>query len=86
MQAHTELASSFRWAERINWHEAVGNHFSLALDEDGRRFLMYPNGSHFALIRASDLLLLDAGRAATSSTPYPIAVLRSLRLAPLALS
>lgn len=59
-QARIELAASFRWAARMDWHEAVGNHFSLALDEGGRRFLMNPNGSHFALVRASDLLLLDA--------------------------
>jgi ribulose-5-phosphate 4-epimerase/fuculose-1-phosphate aldolase len=55
-----ELAAAFRWAARMNWHEAVANHFSLAVDEGGRRFLMNPGGSHFALIRASDLLLLDA--------------------------
>ena len=28
-----ELAAAFRWAARMNWHEAVGNHFSLALGE-----------------------------------------------------
>lgn len=63
--ARLELAAAFRWAARMNWHEAVGNHFSLALDEGGRRFLMNPNGSHFALLRASDLLLLDADDPAT---------------------
>lgn len=64
-RARVELAAAFRWAARMDWHEAVGNHFSLALDEGGTRFLMNPNGSHFALIRASNLLLLDAGDPST---------------------
>jgi ribulose-5-phosphate 4-epimerase/fuculose-1-phosphate aldolase len=68
-QARVELAAAFRWAARMNWHEAVGNHFSLAVDEGGRRFLMNPNGSHFALVRASDLLALDADDFAAMESP-----------------
>ena len=34
-----DLAASFRWAERINLHEGVANHFSLAVNEDGTEFL-----------------------------------------------
>ncbi|RFU14049.1 hypothetical protein DZD18_03825 [Rhodobacteraceae bacterium W635] len=55
-----DLAAAFRWAARLNLHEAVANHFSLAVNEAGTRFLMNPNQMHFARIRASDLLLLDA--------------------------
>lgn len=55
-----ELACAFRWAARLGLHEAVANHFSLAVDDTGYRFLMNPNQRHFSLIRASDLLLLDA--------------------------
>jgi ribulose-5-phosphate 4-epimerase/fuculose-1-phosphate aldolase len=55
-----DLAAAFRLAARFNWHESVGNHFSVAVSEDGRRFLMNPKWRHFASIRASDLLLLDA--------------------------
>lgn len=55
-----DLAAAFRWAARYNWHEAVANHFSLAVNDDGTQFLMNPNGKHFSRIRASDLLLLDA--------------------------
>jgi len=54
-----DLAAAFRWTARLNLHEAVANHFSLAVDEGGRRFLMNPDQRHFSLIRASDLLLLD---------------------------
>jgi ribulose-5-phosphate 4-epimerase/fuculose-1-phosphate aldolase len=56
-----DLAAAFRLAARFDWHESVGNHFSVAVSEDGRRFLMNPKWRHFAAIRASDLLLLDAG-------------------------
>jgi ribulose-5-phosphate 4-epimerase/fuculose-1-phosphate aldolase len=55
-----DLAAAFRLAVEFNWHEAVGNHFSACVSEDGRRFLLNPRWKHFATIRASDLLLLDA--------------------------
>ena len=55
-----DLAAAFRLTARFGWHESVGNHFSVAVSADGRRFLMNPKWRHFASIRASDLLLLDA--------------------------
>lgn len=55
-----DLAAAFRWAARLDLHEGVANHFSLALDESGKHFLINPNQRHFSLIKASDLLLLDA--------------------------
>ena len=55
-----DLAAAFRWTERLNLHEAVANHFSLAINKEGTRFLMNPNQMHFRRIKASDLLLLDA--------------------------
>ena len=59
-QERIELAAAFRWAARMDLHEAVANHFSLAVNEDGTQFLMNPNQMHFSRIRASDLLLIDA--------------------------
>lgn len=59
-QDRVDLAATFRWTERLNMHEAVANHFSLAVNDDGTQFLMNPNQVHFSRIRASDLLLLDA--------------------------
>lgn len=59
-QDRVDLAAAFRWAARLNLHEAVANHFSLAVNDDGTQFLMNPNQVHFSRIRASDLLLLDA--------------------------
>ena len=60
-----DLACAFRWTERLGMHEAVANHFSLAVDGDGSRFLINPNQRHFSRIRASDLLLLDANDASS---------------------
>ena len=56
----TDLAAALRWTARLDLHEGVANHFSLAVNDDGSRFLMNPNQVHFSRIRASDLLLLDA--------------------------
>ena len=55
-----DLAAAFRLAVHFNWHESVGNHFSAAVSPDGSKFLMNPKWQHFATIKASDLLLLDA--------------------------
>ncbi|WP_170368946.1 class II aldolase and adducin N-terminal domain-containing protein [Ruegeria arenilitoris] len=68
-QERVDIAAAFRWTERLNMHEAVANHFSLAVNEDGTQFLMNPNQMHFARIRASDLLLLDANDPDTMSKP-----------------
>ena len=59
-QERIDLAAAFRWTARLNMHEAVANHFSLAINADGSRFLINPNQTHFARIRASDLLELNA--------------------------
>lgn len=64
-----DLAAAFRLAARFDWHESVGNHFSVALSDDGRRFLMNPKWRHFASIRASDLLALDADDASVMEGP-----------------
>lgn len=64
-----ELAATFRWTARLNMHEAVANHFSLAVNADGTQFLINPNQVHFSRIKASDLLLLDANDSDTLSLP-----------------
>ncbi len=68
-QERVDLAAAFRWTARLNLHEAVANHFSLAVNEDGTQFLMNPNQMHFARIKASDLLLLDANDPETLNGP-----------------
>ena len=54
------LAAVFRMTARLNMDEAVGNHFSYAVSDDGNQFLINPFGRHFSNIRASELLLLNA--------------------------
>lgn len=68
-QARVDLAAAFRWAARLGMHESIANHFSLAVSGDGRQFLLNPVGSHFSRIRASELLLLDAGDPGTMQRP-----------------
>ena len=55
-----DLAAAFRWTERLDMHEGVANHFSVAVNDGGTRFLMNPNQVHFSRIKASNLLLIDA--------------------------
>ena len=62
-QARLDLSVAFRWAARLNLHEAVANHFSVAVSDCGQKFLINPAGRHFSQMRASDLLLVDMNQA-----------------------
>jgi ribulose-5-phosphate 4-epimerase/fuculose-1-phosphate aldolase len=62
-----DLAAAFRWCAHLNMHESVANHFSLAVG--GSRFLINPNGRHFARITASGLLEIDADDPQTMARP-----------------
>jgi ribulose-5-phosphate 4-epimerase/fuculose-1-phosphate aldolase len=55
----TDLTAAFRLCHQFGWSESVGNHFSAAVSEDGRQFLLNPCWQHFATINPDDLLLLD---------------------------
>ncbi|GAA6180519.1 MULTISPECIES: class II aldolase and adducin N-terminal domain-containing protein [unclassified Shimia] len=68
-QARVDMAAAFRWTARLNLHEGVANHFSLATNPDGTRFLMNPNQMHFARIKASDLIEIDANNPETLEGP-----------------
>ena len=75
-EERVDMACAFRWTARFNMHEAVANHFSLAVNDEGTRFLINPNRRHFSRIRASDLLLLDADDPSTmqgENAPDPTA-------------
>ena len=62
-QARLDLSVACRSAARLNFHEAVANHFSVAVSDDGQKFLINPAGRHFSQMRASDLLLVDMNEA-----------------------
>ena len=60
----TDLAAALRWAARLNLHEGVDNHFSVAVPNEnggaqGDRFLINPYGWHWSEITASSLVLCD---------------------------
>jgi ribulose-5-phosphate 4-epimerase/fuculose-1-phosphate aldolase len=68
-QYRVDLAAAFRLAAHYNWHEAVANHFSLAVSRDGKQFLMNPRWRHFSKIKASELLHLNSDDASTMKRP-----------------
>jgi ribulose-5-phosphate 4-epimerase/fuculose-1-phosphate aldolase len=68
-QLRVDLAAAFRLAAKYDWHEAVANHFSLAVSDNGKTFLMNPRWRHFSRIRASDLMLLNADDKSTMQRP-----------------
>jgi len=68
-QLRVDLAAAFRLAVQFDWHESIANHFSAAVSADGKKFLLNPRWKHFSLIKASDLLLLDADDKDVMSRP-----------------
>jgi ribulose-5-phosphate 4-epimerase/fuculose-1-phosphate aldolase len=68
-QERCDMAAAFRWTARLDMHEAVANHFSLAVNPEGTRFLINPNGRHFSRITASSLIEIDANDPATMARP-----------------
>jgi ribulose-5-phosphate 4-epimerase/fuculose-1-phosphate aldolase len=68
-QERVDLAAAFRWTARLNMNEGLANHFSLAINEDGTKFLMNPNQVHFSRIKASDLIIVDANDPETLNGP-----------------
>lgn len=55
-----DLAAALRFTARLGMHESIANHYSLAISDDGGRFLMNPYGRHWSQMRASDLVEVDA--------------------------
>ena len=68
-QSRGDLAAAFRWTARPGMNEAAANHFSLAVNAAGTRFLINPNQVHCARIRASDLLEPDAHDSGVLNAP-----------------
>jgi ribulose-5-phosphate 4-epimerase/fuculose-1-phosphate aldolase len=64
-----DLAAAFRWLARLDMHESVANHLSVAVSADGAQFLINPRGRHFHRVCAGDLLLLDARDSRTLERP-----------------
>jgi ribulose-5-phosphate 4-epimerase/fuculose-1-phosphate aldolase len=54
-----DLALALRAAAHHGLSEGVCNHFSVALPDDSRRFLINPRGLHWSEIGAEDIVLVD---------------------------
>ncbi len=57
-----DLTAALRWAERLGLNEGIDNHFSYAVEPDGRKFLVNPLGYHWRELRASQLVFADDRR------------------------
>ncbi|MCW5750158.1 MAG: aldolase [Alphaproteobacteria bacterium] len=60
-EARVDLAAALRWAVRYGLHEGICNHFSLQSPNDPGHFLINPQGLHWSEVKASDILVVDAG-------------------------
>lgn len=58
-----DLAAALRLSAQLGLHEAVANHFSAAVSDDGKSFLLNPKWVHFSKVKASDLILVHADDA-----------------------
>jgi len=56
-ETRRDMAAVFRWSSRLGLSEGICNHFSYAVNEE--RFLVNPQGLHWAELRSSDLLIVD---------------------------
>jgi len=54
-----DLALALRAAAHHGLAEGVCNHFSVALPDDSRRFLINPRGLHWSEVGAEDIVLVD---------------------------
>jgi ribulose-5-phosphate 4-epimerase/fuculose-1-phosphate aldolase len=57
-----DLTAALRWAARLGLNEGIDNHFSYAVEPDGRTFLVNPLGYHWQELRASQLVLANDQR------------------------
>lgn len=57
-----DLAALCRIANKMDWQEATANHISLAVSDDGTKFLINRKWRDFSTLKASELALLDSTR------------------------
>ncbi len=62
-----DLACALRWCAKLDMHEAVANHFSVAANEAGNEFLINPASRLFSDLCASDLIHANTA----TKTPPP---------------
>src|ERR1700692_4932348 len=68
-QLRVDPAAAFRLAAKFDWEEAVADPFSLAVSDDGKKFLMNSRWVPFSRVKASELVVLDSEAAAPPVHP-----------------
>ena len=66
MSLEADLALALRAAAHHGLSEGVCNHFSVALPDDSRSFLINPRGLHWSEVQADDIVMVDAHGAVPS--------------------
>ena len=59
-EIRADMAAAFRWCERLGLNEGIANHFSVATSEDGAQFLVNPENRYWSMLKASDMVEVDA--------------------------
>lgn len=69
-ETRADLAAALRWAAKLGLHEGICNHFSCLVPGARDKFLINPQGVHWAEVTASKLLVVDfAGRLIEGTAP-----------------
>jgi len=67
-EARVDLAAALRWADRLGLSEGICNHFSYAVPGRDDRWLINPQGLHWAEMRVRDILVVDAAGEVVEGT------------------
>lgn len=58
-EAKIDLTCALRWSARLDLHEGVCNHFSIAVPGRDDRFLINPQGLHWLEVTPADIVTVD---------------------------
>ena len=70
-EERVDLACAFRWTARLNMHEAVANHFSLAVNDDGTQLPDEPQPGAF-LAHQGERPAADRRQRSRDAEPAPM--------------
>lgn len=70
--AKQHMAAAFRTFARLGWADGASGHISLRDPLDPEHFWINPYAKHFALMKASDLVLVDHKGRPVLPTPHKV--------------
>lgn len=70
--AKQHMAAAFRTFARLGWADGASGHISLRDPVNPEWFWINPYAKHFALIKASDLVLVDHAGRPVQPTPHKV--------------